>query len=87
MLAELGEPQRRYPAIHVVGTNGKSTLTRTVDATLGAQGLRVGSFTSPHVSGWGERIHIDGEEADFEAAVARVRAGLRSVWARPSSRR
>jgi dihydrofolate synthase / folylpolyglutamate synthase len=73
VLAELGEPQRRYPAIHVVGTNGKSTLTRTVDATLGAQGLRVGSFTSPHVSGWGERIHIGGEEADFEAAVARVR--------------
>jgi len=73
VLAELGEPQRRYPAIHVVGTNGKSTLTRTVDATLRAQGLRVGSFTSPHVSGWGERIHVDGEEADFEAAVARVR--------------
>ena len=73
VLAELGEPQRRYPAIHVVGTNGKSTLTRTVDATLRAQGLRLGSFTSPHVSGWGERIHVDGEEADFEAAVARVR--------------
>ncbi len=73
VLTELGEPQRRYPAIHVVGTNGKSTLTRTVDATLRAQGLRVGSFTSPHVSGWGERIHVDGEEADFEAAVARVR--------------
>jgi len=73
VLAELGEPQRRYPAIHVVGTNGKSTLTRTVDATLRAQGLRVGSFTSPHVSGWGERIQIDGAEADFEAAAARVR--------------
>ncbi len=73
VLAELGEPQRRYPAIHVVGTNGKSTLTRTVDATLRSVGLRVGSFTSPHVSGWGERIQIDGEEADFEAAVARVR--------------
>jgi len=74
VLAELGEPQRRFPAIHVVGTNGKSTLTRTVDATLRAEGLRVGSFTSPHVSGWGERISIGGEEADFEAAVARVRA-------------
>ncbi len=73
VLAELGEPQRRYPAIHVVGTNGKSTLTRTVDATLRAQGLRVGSFTSPHVSGWGERVQLDGKEADFEAAVARVR--------------
>jgi len=73
VLAELGEPQHRYPAIHVVGTNGKSTLTRTVDATLRAEGLRVGSFTSPHVSGWGERIQLDGEEADFEAGVGRVR--------------
>ena len=73
VLAELGAPQQSFAAIHVVGTNGKSTLTRSVDATLRAQGLRVGSFTSPHVSGWGERIHLDGEEADFEAAVARVR--------------
>jgi dihydrofolate synthase / folylpolyglutamate synthase len=82
VLTELGEPQRRYPAIHVVGTNGKSTLTRTVDATLRAEGLHVGSFTSPHVSGWGERMQLDGEEADFEAAVARVRAvceGLRAT--------
>jgi dihydrofolate synthase/folylpolyglutamate synthase len=73
VLAGLGDPQQSFAAIHVVGTNGKSTLTRTVDATLRAQGLRVGSFTSPHVSGWGERIQIDGEEADFEASVARVR--------------
>ncbi len=73
VLAELGEPQQSFGAIHVVGTNGKSTLTRTVDATLCAAGLRVGSFISPHVSGWGERIHVDGEAADFEAAVARVR--------------
>jgi len=73
VLAELGEPQQSLAAVHVVGTNGKSTLTRTVDATLRAQGLRVGSFTSPHVSGWGERIQLDGEEVDFEAAVARVR--------------
>ena len=73
VLAELGNPQQAFAAIHVVGTNGKSTLTRTVDATLRATGLRVGSFTSPHVSGWAERIQIDGEEADFEAAVVRVR--------------
>ena len=33
----------------------------------------MGSFTSPHVSGWGERVQLDGKEADFEAAVARVR--------------
>ena len=73
LLAELGEPQRRYRAIHVVGSNGKSTVTRTAAAMLRRAGLRVGAYTSPHVSGWSERIQVDGEDADFEAAVERVR--------------
>jgi dihydrofolate synthase / folylpolyglutamate synthase len=73
LLTELGDPQRSYPSIHVVGTNGKTTATRTIDALLRAAGLRVGSYTSPHVSGWEERIHIDGGPADFEAAIAYVR--------------
>jgi dihydrofolate synthase / folylpolyglutamate synthase len=73
LLAELGEPQRRYRAIHVVGSNGKSTVTRTAAAMLRGAGLRVGAYTSPHVSGWSERIQVDGEDADFEAAIERVR--------------
>jgi dihydrofolate synthase/folylpolyglutamate synthase len=72
LLAELGEPQRGYPAIHVVGTNGKSTATRRVAAFLRRDGLCVGAYTSPHVAGWSERIQVDGEDADFEAALARV---------------
>jgi dihydrofolate synthase / folylpolyglutamate synthase len=74
LLAELREPQRSYPAIHVVGTNGKSTATRRAAAFLGREGLSVGAYTSPHVSGWSERIQVDGANADFEAAVERVRA-------------
>src|SRR5213083_1902313 len=81
LLAELGEPQRAYPAIHVVGTNGKSTATRRAAAFLAREGLSVGAYTSPHVSGWAERIQVDGEDADFEAAVARVRAGAERVGA------
>ena len=73
LLAELGEPQRRFRAVHVVGTNGKSTATRTIAALLGAEGLKVGAYTSPHVSGWSERIQVCEGEADFEAAVERVR--------------
>ena len=73
LLAELGEPQRRYRSIHVVGSNGKSTVTRTAAAILHREGLRVGAYTSPHVSGWSERIQVDGDDADFEAAVERVR--------------
>ena len=73
LLAALGDPQLAYPAIHVVGTNGKSTATRTIEALLLAEGLSVGATVSPHVRTWAERITIDGEDADFEAAVERVR--------------
>jgi len=73
LLAALGDPQLAYPAIHVVGTNGKSTATLTIEALLSAEGLSVGSTISPHIRGWAERIRVDGEPADFEAAVGRVR--------------
>ena len=43
LLAELGDPQLAYPAIHVVGTNGKSTTARLVEALLGDAGLAVGT--------------------------------------------
>ncbi|HEY5694297.1 MAG TPA: Mur ligase family protein [Gaiellaceae bacterium] len=81
LLRELGQPQERFPAIHVVGTNGKSTTTRLTEALLADAGLSVGAYLSPHVSGWSERIRIGGAEADFEAAVAAVRAAAESFRA------
>jgi len=79
LLARLGDPQKRYPAIHVVGTNGKSSATRTIAALLRAEGLRAGAYTSPHVSGWHERLDCD--PATFERAVARVRAPAEELGA------
>jgi dihydrofolate synthase/folylpolyglutamate synthase len=73
LLSDLGDPQRAYPAVHVVGTNGKSTATRTIEALLEREGLTVGAYLSPHVTGWSERIRVGGSEADFERAVERVR--------------
>ena len=73
LLDALGDPQDAYPAIHVVGTNGKSTATITIEQLLLADGLSTGATISPHVAGWSERIRLDGHEADFEAAMARVR--------------
>ena len=78
--------RRAFPAIHVVGTNGKSTTTRLTEALLLDAGLSVGAYLSPHVRGWSERIRIDGEEADFEAAAARACALPPSRSARRSSR-
>jgi dihydrofolate synthase/folylpolyglutamate synthase len=73
LLAVRGDPQTAYPAIHVVGTNGKSTATITIEQLLLSEGLSVGATISPHVEGWSERIRVDGAEADFEEAVSRVR--------------
>ena len=61
-----------FDSIHVVGTKGKSTATRTIAALLAAEGLHTGAYTSPHVAGWWERLDTDAE--GFETAVARVRA-------------
>jgi dihydrofolate synthase/folylpolyglutamate synthase len=81
LLEELGDPQEAYSAIHVVGTNGKSTATVTIEQLLLAEGLSVGATISPHVAGWSERMRVDGLEADFEEAVARVRGAAERLQA------
>ena len=81
LLAELGDPQLAFPSVHVVGTNGKSTTTRLTAALLRAQGLRVGAYTSPHVSGWHERLDTDA--AGFERAVDARAAGGRTAGRDP----
>ena len=73
LLDALGDPQRGLPAVHVVGTNGKSTTTRKVEELLRSGGLRVGAYLSPHVRSWAERIRVDGAEADLEEVLAEVR--------------
>nr|WP_227985163.1 folylpolyglutamate synthase/dihydrofolate synthase family protein [Nocardia spumae] len=55
----LGSPQQSYPAIHIAGTNGKTSVTRMVDALLTALHRRTGRFTSPHLQLATERIAID----------------------------
>ena len=81
LLSELGDPQERFPAIHVLGTNGKSTTTRLTEALLLDAGLAVGAYISPHVRGWSERIRAGGEEVDFDAAVAAVRSAAEQLGA------
>jgi dihydrofolate synthase / folylpolyglutamate synthase len=73
LLSDLGDPQTAYRAIHVVGTNGKSTTTRMTAALLQDAGLAAGAYTSPHASEWSERIQVRGQDVDFERALERVR--------------
>jgi dihydrofolate synthase/folylpolyglutamate synthase len=56
----LGDPQRAYRSIHLTGTNGKTSTARMIDELLRAFGLRVGRYTSPHLSAVTERIVLDG---------------------------
>lgn len=81
LLERLGRPERGLRAIHVVGTNGKTSVVRRAEALLRAEGLSVGAYTSPDVTGWAERIRVDGEEADVERVLGRVRAAAEEVGA------
>jgi dihydrofolate synthase/folylpolyglutamate synthase len=79
LLADLGDPQKAFPAIHVVGTNGKSTAAVTIEQLLLSEGLSVGTTISPHVASWSERIRLDGSEVPLEPLIEHVRpAALRA---------
>lgn len=60
--AHFGHPHRRFPTIHVAGTNGKGSVSHTLAAILQAAGYKVGLFTSPHLLDFRERIRINGEK-------------------------
>ncbi len=77
LLTVLGSPQEAFRAVHVVGTNGKSSTTRFAAAALGA-----GAYLSPHLVSFRERIRIGDEDLAPEAfadAIGRVAAAARKV--------
>src|SRR5215210_56996 len=67
----MADPQRSYPVIHVTGTNGKGSVARMVTALLVARGLRVGTYTSPHLERVNERLAWNGDPIS-DAAFAEV---------------
>jgi len=78
----LGLPQHRFASIHVVGTNGKSSVTRMVAALLEAHGVSAGACVSPHPLRWSERILIHGQEigpGEFAEAVERTAQAAETV--------
>lgn len=62
----LNHPERSVPAVHVTGTNGKTSTARIASALLGATGLSVGTYTSPHLESMRERISLGGNPISEE---------------------
>ncbi|HUG90202.1 MAG TPA: folylpolyglutamate synthase/dihydrofolate synthase family protein, partial [Planctomycetaceae bacterium] len=60
LLARLGDPHERLPALHIAGTKGKGSTAAMTAAMLSAAGYRTGLFTSPHVHRFEERMTVDG---------------------------
>jgi dihydrofolate synthase/folylpolyglutamate synthase len=78
----LGLPQHRFASVHVVGTNGKSSVARMTAALLEAHGVGSGACLSPHADRWSERTLIHGEEvgaAQWASAVEQVARAAEGV--------
>ena len=67
LMQYLGSPELEFPAVHITGTNGKTTTVRVLTELLAALGLKVGAYTSPHLQHVNERMSIDGEPIDDDA--------------------
>ena len=65
----LGHPHRRFPTIHIGGTNGKGSVSHSLAAILQAAGKRVGLYTSPHLVDFRERMRVNGECVDEQYVV------------------
>jgi dihydrofolate synthase / folylpolyglutamate synthase len=72
LMEALGNPQSKYPIIHVAGTKGKGSVSALCASALQAAGYTVGLYTSPHLLDYCERIQINGEPISHELMVELV---------------
>ena len=87
LMRYLGSPEHEFPVIHLTGTNGKTSTARIITRLLVALGLKVGSYTSPHLEDVNERLSIDSEpvsDADLDELLYAVSLVESSVDVHPS---
>jgi dihydrofolate synthase / folylpolyglutamate synthase len=82
LLASLGDPQERYPTVHIAGTKGKGSTAAMISSGLRAAGYTTGLYSSPHLIDFTERIQIDGEqisESEFVGIVDRLKPNVDAI--------
>ena len=83
----LGNPQKNFKTIHVVGTNGKGSTSYYLSGILEAHGLKTGLYTSPHLVNLRERIRIDDTPIDEESLnrlIMKVKAAAEETGVEPT---
>ena len=82
LLKQAGNPQTHFPTVHIVGTNGKGSTTSYLQNILTKSGYQVGTFTSPYITRFNERISINGTEIpdkDLISLVAKAQVLLNDL--------
>lgn len=72
LLKQAGNPQIHFPTVHIVGTNGKGSTTSYLQNILTKSGYQVGTFTSPYITRFNERISINGTEIPDKDLISLV---------------
>ncbi|MGC8905463.1 Mur ligase family protein, partial [Thermus sp.] len=83
LLARLGHPEGAFPAVHVLGTNGKGSVVAYLEAAFRARGLAYGAYTSPHLVDFRERIRTHLGLVPEERVVAFVAWAKGEAWEEP----
>ncbi|MCX6569553.1 MAG: bifunctional folylpolyglutamate synthase/dihydrofolate synthase [Candidatus Aminicenantes bacterium] len=84
LCAALGDPQNRFPSIHVAGTNGKGSVSAMLAGIMKEHGFRTGLYTSPHLARVEERIRVDGASIPpprFRSLLERLKATIDGLMA------
>lgn len=84
LLDKLDHPEKAYKSIHITGTNGKGSVSAMVSSALYTSGLKVGTFTSPHLESYTERMRINNSfisEADFARLTEVVKGAVAAIVA------
>jgi dihydrofolate synthase/folylpolyglutamate synthase len=84
LAASLGHPEKKYPSVHIAGTNGKGSTAAFLEFILRHAGYRTGLYTSPHLERINERIRVNGEEipdAAFASVFSRIHTTIEQLLA------